>query len=127
MTCKTTFTFVPCIREQPFRRLHLCQVRMKELTESGIRRFLLDKYRQPIEGIGLKPEDLADDFDFLLMGVIDSFGIIEMINAIEQEFQIELDLAALDAEQITILGPLSHYVAERGCSWDAPNSDTTRA
>ncbi|PYK87928.1 MAG: hypothetical protein DME40_13425 [Verrucomicrobia bacterium] len=30
-------------------------------------------------------------------------------------FQIELDLAALDAEQITVLGPLSRYVAERGC------------
>jgi len=38
-----------------------------------------------------------------------------MISAIETEFQIQLDLADLDAEQITILGPLSRYVAERGC------------
>jgi acyl carrier protein len=93
---------------------------MKKLSEAGIRQFLLDKYRQPIDAIGLKPEDFADDFDFLLMGVIDSFGIIEMINAIEEEFQIELDLAALDAEQITVLGPLSRYVAEHGCSRNAP-------
>jgi acyl carrier protein len=84
---------------------------MKELTEAGIRRFLMDKYREPIRAIGLIPEDLADDFDFLLNGVIDSFGILEMISAIEQEFQIELDLAALDAEQITIIGPLSQFVA----------------
>lgn len=49
----------------------------------------------------------------MLNGVIDSFGILEMINAIEEEFQIQLDLAGLDAEQITILGPLSRYVAER--------------
>ena len=61
------------------------------------------------------PEALADDFDFLLNGVIDSFGILEMISALEEAFQIELDLAALDAEQITVLGPLSRYVAERGC------------
>ena len=85
---------------------------MKELTEASIRRFLLEKYREPIGAIGLIPEELADDFDFLLNGVIDSFGILEMITAIEEEFQIQLDLATLDTEQITILGPLSRYVAE---------------
>lgn len=85
---------------------------MKELTEAGIRHFLLDRYRQPIQAIGLNPDELTDDFDFLLRGVIDSFGILEMISAIEDEFQIQLDLETLDAEQITILGPLSRYVAE---------------
>jgi acyl carrier protein len=35
-----------------------------------------------------------------------------MVSAIEGEFQIQLDLATLDAEDITILGPLSQYVAE---------------
>jgi len=88
---------------------------MKEITEASIRQFLLDKYRTQIGAIGLIPDKLADDFDFLLNGVIDSFGILEMISAIENEFRIQLDLADLDAEQITILGPLSRYVAERGC------------
>ena len=83
----------------------------KQLTEAVIRQFLLDKYREPIGAIGLVPEELADDFDFLLNGVIDSFGILEMISAIEEEFQIQLDLAPLDAEQITILGPMSQFVA----------------
>lgn len=97
---------------------------MEELTEPRIRRFLVNKYRKPIEAIGLMPDDLADDFDFLLTGVIDSLGIVEMIGAIEAEFQIELDLGALDAEQITVLGPLSRYVAERGCSRRVRNSNT---
>jgi acyl carrier protein len=52
------------------------------------------------------PDNLADDFDFLLNGVIDSFRILEMISAIENEFPIQLDLADLDAEQITSLGPV---------------------
>ena len=86
---------------------------MKDVTSSDIRQFLLVKYFEPIEALGLTPADLPDDFDFLLSGVIDSFGILEMISAIEKEFQIELDLAGLDAEQITILGPLSRYVAEQ--------------
>ena len=94
---------------------------MKQLSEADIRSFLLDKYREPIEALGLASETMTDDFDFLLTGVIDSFGILEMFSAIEEEFQIELDLAALDAEQITILGPLSRYVAERGCCREWPD------
>jgi hypothetical protein len=48
------------------------------------------------------------------------FGILEMISTIEKEFRIQLDLADLDVEQITILGPLSRYVAGRG--WFRPES-----
>jgi acyl carrier protein len=95
---------------------------VKALSEAGVRGFLLDKYRGPIVAFGLIPEQLGDDFDFLLSGVIDSFGILEMIGAIEEEFQIELDLAALDAEQITVLGPLARYVAQQGCLRNIPDS-----
>ena len=84
---------------------------MKDVTPSNIRQFLLVKYFEPIEALGLIPAELPDDFDLLLNGVIDSFGILEMISTIEEEFQVELDLAALDAEQITIVGPLSRFVA----------------
>jgi acyl carrier protein len=84
---------------------------MRDFTAASIRRFLLDKYREPIEALGMTSVDLPDNFDLLLSGVIDSFGILEMISALEEEFRIQLDLATLDAEQITILGPLSRYVA----------------
>jgi acyl carrier protein len=82
------------------------------VTSNDIRQFLLVKYSGTIEALGLIPADLPDDFDLLLNGVIDSFGILEMISAIEEEFQIQIDLAALDAEHITVLGPLSCYVAK---------------
>jgi len=60
----------------------------------------------------LIPAEIGDDFDFLLSGVIDSFGVLEMISSIEDQFRIRLDMATLDAEQITIVGPLSVYVAQ---------------
>jgi len=85
---------------------------MKEITPEIVRQFLLVKYLERIESLGLNSTDLPDDFDLLLSGVIDSFGILEMISSIEGEFQVELDLEALDAEQITILAPLCRYVAE---------------
>jgi acyl carrier protein len=82
------------------------------INPGKVRQFLLTRYSEAIETMGLNPVEVPDSFDFLLSGVIDSFGILEMIGAIEDEFRIRLDLAELDAEQITILGPLSLYVAE---------------
>ncbi len=41
-----------------------------------------------------------------------SFRILEIISSIEDEFLVQLDMATLDAKQITILGPLSPSVAE---------------
>jgi Acyl carrier protein len=98
---------------------------MKEITPEGVRQFLLQRYLERIESLGLTPAELPDSFDLLLNGVIDSFGILEMISAVENEFHIVLDFAALDAEEITLLGPLSRYVAESACfrSKNLPNSE----
>jgi acyl carrier protein len=92
---------------------------MKDVTPDNVRQFLLTRYRGVLGGLGVTPVELTDDFDLFLSGVIDSLGILEMITAIEDEFRIKVDLAALDAEQITILGPLSRYVAN--------NASTARA
>jgi len=73
---------------------------------------LLNKYADAVNLSDVKADEIPDSFDFLLRGIIDSFGILEMISSIEDEFHIQLDMAALDAEQITILGPLCQYVAE---------------
>ena len=86
---------------------------MNRITPDQVREFLLTKYITPIRELGLDPSMVGDDFDFLLRGVIDSFGILTMITSIEDEFHILLDMERLDAEQITILGPLSRYVAEQ--------------
>ena len=84
---------------------------MKEITPESVRQFLLVKYLERIRSLGLASAELPDDFDLLLSGVIDSFGILEMISTLEEEFHIELDLATLDAEEMTIVGPLSRFVA----------------
>ena len=85
---------------------------MNKITAVDVRQFLTTKYAEAIKGVGRDPATITDDFDFLLTGAVDSFGVLEMVSAIEQQFGIELDLANLDAEQMTVLGPLSTYVAE---------------
>jgi acyl carrier protein len=85
---------------------------IKDVTPDNVREFLLRRYSEPITAMQINITEIPDDFDFLLSGVIDSFGIIEMISAIEDEFLIEVDLALLDAEDITRIGPLARYVAK---------------
>jgi acyl carrier protein len=85
---------------------------MKDVTPDNVRGFLLTRYYEPIIAMQLSLTEIPDDFDLLLSGVIDSFGILEMISAIEDEFRIQLDLALLDAEDITRIGPLARYIAE---------------
>jgi len=85
---------------------------IKDVTPDNVREFLLRRYAEPITAMQQNLTELPDDFDLLLSGVIDSFGILEMISAIEAEFGIQLDLALLDAEDITKIGPLARYIAE---------------
>jgi acyl carrier protein len=91
--------------------LPLLTKQTKSITPDDVREFLLTRYSEPMTAMRLNLAELPDDFDLLLSGVIDSFGILEMISAIEQEFQIQLDLALLDAEDITRIGPLTRYTA----------------
>jgi acyl carrier protein len=81
------------------------------VTPAIVREFLLRRYSEPIKAMGLDPTQVPDEFDLLLAGVIDSFGMLEMISAIEIELQVQLDLALLDAEDVAKIGPLSRYVA----------------
>ena len=59
--------------------------------------------------LDINSDDVADDFDFFIPGVIDFFGILEMVSSFEEKFSIELDFSDLDAEKIATMGPLSHY------------------
>lgn len=83
----------------------------KGITAASVREFLLRRYSGQIAAMRLDVTQVPDDFDLLLAGVIDSFGILEMVSAIESELHVQLDLALLDAEDITKIGPLSRYVA----------------
>jgi acyl carrier protein len=80
------------------------------ITPEKVRNFLLARYAEQIRGLGRTPAEVPDHFDFLAEGIVDSFGIIEMVGAVEKEFGMELDMSGIEAEEMTILGPLTRYV-----------------
>jgi acyl carrier protein len=85
---------------------------MKTVTEQGVRDFLLNLYRAPLARKGLKPQDVPEDFDLLRESVIDSLGILEMLEALEAEYGVPINFDGMDNDQATRVGPLARHVAE---------------
>jgi acyl carrier protein len=86
---------------------------VNSLSAERIRSFVLDRLEAPLAATRLDPRTVPDDFDLLTQGVIDSLGIVELISAVEHQFGIEVDFQDLDAEDLTIIGPLCRYIARR--------------
>lgn len=87
---------------------------MPELTAEAVRSFVLRLVKGPLESQGLTPDDVPDDYDLLSGGLIDSFGLLETITAVEEEFGIELDFEQMDADHIGVVRAFSRFVAETG-------------
>jgi acyl carrier protein len=85
---------------------------MSDISAEQVRLFLLERFEKTFSSLGINPQNVPDDFDLLTEGVIDSFGIVELISDIEDKFQLEIDFEDLDPENLTTIGPFSRYVAE---------------
>jgi acyl carrier protein len=87
---------------------------MSAVSPSDVRIFLTGFIQQRLASQGQDPlDELADDCDLLLSGVIDSLGLLELVTAVNEHYGREIDFEDLDPEQMTIVGPLCDFVAER--------------
>lgn len=83
---------------------------MSSVTAAQVRAYLLARYEASLIGNGVTGDSVGDDFDLLTEGVIDSFGILEMVSGMEEHFGIEIDYEAIDPQDLTVIGPLSRFV-----------------
>jgi acyl carrier protein len=81
-----------------------------------VRDAILDRVAEELAAKGLTPSDVPASFDLLLEGVIDSFGVVEMVMMLEQRFEIEFDFDELPADDFTKIGALSEYVERKSLS-----------
>jgi acyl carrier protein len=87
---------------------------MNAVTPDAVQDFLREYVAKSLRGQGREgPADLSDDCDLLLSGYVDSLGLLELMTAIQDHFGREIDFDDLDAEQMTIVGPLKRFVAEK--------------
>src|SRR6266516_431409 len=95
------------------RALHARGRAMKPPTADGIRYLILERMDEQLAARGLTPSDVPPTFDLLLEGLIDSFGVVEIILMLEQRFAIEFDFAELPADDLTKIGPPAAYVERK--------------
>ena len=69
----------------------------------AIRAFVIQKIRTAA-GEGHDVEDLQDDFSLVESGLFDSVGFVNLVAALETEFDIEIDFAEFDPEEFMTLG-----------------------
>lgn len=87
---------------------------MRTLTPTDVRLFLKDHLDRKLEANGRGScEDLPDDCDLLLSGMIDSIGLLDLVAAIQEFAGREIDFEILDPEEMTIVGPLCRFVSEQ--------------
>jgi acyl carrier protein len=85
-------------------------------TADEVRDVILERVAEQLAARGLTPSDVPPSFDLLLEGVIDSFGVVEIIMMLEQRFSIEFDFDELGADELTQIGPLAAYVDRKSAS-----------
>jgi len=86
---------------------------MANLSTDDIRGFILEHLKSSFEDNGIDIESIEEDFDLMKMGIIDSLGFIQLVGAIEEHFNIEIDFEELDADQLTVMETLCNYIAEK--------------
>ena len=80
-------------------------------AETDVRTVMLEMLAEPLAAVGRDPGTVPDDFDLLAEGVIDSFGLLELISALEARYATTLDFADMPVEELTVAGPLARHLA----------------
>jgi acyl carrier protein len=81
--------------------------------QAEVRGLILAACGPALTDFGITAESAPGDLDLRGSGMIDSLGFVEVIVELEEKLDLELDLEEMDPEQITVLGPLSAYVAAK--------------
>jgi lipopolysaccharide O-acetyltransferase len=73
-------------------------------TPAAVRALVLDR-------LELDPVEAPDELDLLGDGIVDSFGLLELLDALELSLGVKLDFEAAAADDLTTVGGLSRAIA----------------
>ena len=87
---------------------------MSTFTPTEVLLFLKDYLNRKLEPTGRGwCEDLPEGCDLLLSGMVDSIGILELMEALREFSGSDIDFETLDPEEMTIVGPLCRFVSQQ--------------
>lgn len=89
---------------------------MSEASVEGVRAFLLDQINPWLRASNIAPEDINDSTDLLSAGIVDSLGVLELVAAVSDYFNVDGDWEDYEPEDILVVGPFCRYTASRARS-----------
>ena len=81
-----------------------------------VRAFLLDHVRGNLQAASVTLGDVDDRTNLFAAGIVDSFGVLELITVVSDRFDVEGDWEDYEPEEILVVGPFCRYVADRARS-----------
>lgn len=92
---------------------------LSPVSARELRAFILDQYEQELGELGQVPAEVPDDFDLHEAGIIDSFGLVELLAEVQERFGVEVDFELLDPDQLTAIGPLTRFIEQHATASQA--------
>ena len=87
-------------------------VQIRKITDVDIKQklkvFITDKFL-----LGISSKTLTDDDSFLEKGIIDSTGVLELVNFIEEKFNIKVEDEELVPDNLDSLEKLTSYIKRK--------------
>lgn len=62
---------------------------------------------------GESPENLRDDMPLQTSGILDSFATLSLVGFIEQQFNVELDMADMSAEKFDTIEDIASSIERK--------------
>ena len=84
---------------------------MTRSSVADVRSMILMCVRPAMDAHGLSATELTDEVDLRTSGLVDSLGFVQLLAEIEVQLGQPVDLGDMDADELTVLGPLAAHIA----------------
>ena len=62
---------------------------------------------------GVESDDITPELDLFEEGILDSFGTLELLVALEDEFGVDLDVSEIEREQVSSVANIIETIKQR--------------
>jgi acyl carrier protein len=83
---------------------------MSALRAEEVRHFIMSYLANSFNENNTLERNITDDLDIMKWGIIDSIGLIQLLSAIEEHFNIEIDFSDMHTDDLTVIGPMCKYI-----------------
>lgn len=81
-------------------------------TVAEVKAFVIERLQKKLSARGVA--GLDDELSLIDSGLVDSFGLLDLVQAAEKKFQVEIDVSSVDIDVISKFGGFAKIIADAG-------------